>query len=112
MGTSPEELTRREHLRQAADQVSVGNAITSMRAIAALDWTRFFELTSGVESVLRNDPSGAYPAMDQPSRDRCRGRRLRAARTGQPQACVGADRRAGRYRDRSDPAQLPPGARR
>jgi cyclic beta-1,2-glucan synthetase len=72
MGTSPEELTRREHLRQAADQVSVGNAITSMRAIAALDWTRFFELTSGVESVLRNDPSGAYPAMDQPSRDRCR----------------------------------------
>ena len=72
MGSSPEELTRREHLRQAADQVSVGNAITSMRAIAALDWTRFFELTSEVEAVLRQDPCGAYPEMDQVSRDRCR----------------------------------------
>jgi len=72
MGTTPEELTRREHLRQAADQVSVGNAITSMRAIAALDWTQFFELTSGVEEVLRQDPCGAYIEMDQPSRDRCR----------------------------------------
>jgi cyclic beta-1,2-glucan synthetase len=72
MGTTPEELTRREHLRQAADQVSVGNSITSMRAIAALDWTQFFEQTSGVEAVLRQDPCGAYANMDPPSRDRCR----------------------------------------
>ncbi|MDF3068314.1 MAG: cyclic beta 1-2 glucan synthetase [Polyangiaceae bacterium] len=72
MGTTAEELTRREHLRQAADQVSVGNSITSMRAIAALDWTNFFELTSGVEEVLRQDPCAAYANMDQPSRDRCR----------------------------------------
>ena len=72
LGTTPEELTRREHLRQAADHVSVGNSITSMRAIAALDWTRFFELTSDVEAVLRQDPCGAYPQMDEPSRDRCR----------------------------------------
>lgn len=72
LGTSAEDLTRREHLRQAADQVSVGNAITSMRKIAALDWTEFFEQTSGVEALLRQDPCGAYPAMDPPSRDRCR----------------------------------------
>ena len=72
LGTTPDELTRREHLRQAADHVSVGNSITSMRAIAALDWTKFFELTSGVEAVLRQDPCGAYPQMDEPSRDRCR----------------------------------------
>jgi len=71
-GSTPEELTRREHLRQAADQVSVGNGITSMRAIAALDWTQFFELTSEVDRVLQSDPGGAYPSMDQPSRDRCR----------------------------------------
>ncbi len=72
LGTTPDELTRREHLRQAADHVSVGNSITSMRAIAALDWTKFFELTSGVEAVLRQDPCGAYRQMDEPSRDRCR----------------------------------------
>ncbi len=62
VGTTADELTRREHLRQAADHVSVGNSITSMRAIAALDWTKFFELTSGVEEVLRRDPVRRLPA--------------------------------------------------
>jgi cyclic beta-1,2-glucan synthetase len=71
-GTTPEELTRRQHLRQAADQVSVGNAITSMRAITALEWAHFFELTSHVEQVLQRDPAGAYPLMDRRSRDHCR----------------------------------------
>jgi cyclic beta-1,2-glucan synthetase len=72
MHTTLEELTRRQHLRQAADQVSVGNAITSMRAIGAFDWNRFFEQTSAVEAVLRRDPSGAYAWMDDASRDRYR----------------------------------------
>jgi len=72
LGSSPEELARHEHLRLAADQVSVGNAITSMRAIAAMDWTRFFEATSDVEDTLKRDPVAAYPGMDRPSRDRCR----------------------------------------
>ncbi|MES1185159.1 MAG: glucoamylase family protein [Myxococcales bacterium] len=83
LGSSPEELTRLEHLRLAADQVSVGNAITSMRAIAALDWTRFFDAVSQVEEVLKSDPSGAYPVMDQPSRDRCRHAVERLARRSQ-----------------------------
>src|ERR1019366_487003 len=72
MKTTPEELTRRHHLRLAADQVSVGNAITSMRAIGALDWNDFFERTSTVEAVLRRDPAGAYAAMDIATRDRYR----------------------------------------
>jgi cellobiose phosphorylase len=72
MKTTPEELTRRHHLRLAADQVSVGNAITSMRAIGALDWNDFFERTSSVEAVLRRDPAGAYAAMDIATRDRYR----------------------------------------
>ncbi len=72
MKTTPEELTRRHHLRLAADQVSVGNAITSMRAIGALDWNDFFERTSTVEGVLRRDPRGAYAAMDVATRDRYR----------------------------------------
>ena len=72
LGLTPEELTRRQHLRQAADQLSVGNAITSMRAIGALDWNRFFERTSVVEAVLQRDPAGAYEATDDASRDRYR----------------------------------------
>src|SRR6187399_432545 len=72
LGATPEELTRVRHLRQAADQVSVGNAITSMRAVAALDWNGFFERTSGVEALLRHDPSGTYAATAPMSRDRYR----------------------------------------
>jgi cyclic beta-1,2-glucan synthetase len=72
MDTTPDELTRREHLRQAADQVSVGNAITSMRAISAMDWDEFFERTSDVEAVLRQDPAEAYSASDKATRDRYR----------------------------------------
>ena len=72
LGMSPEELTRRQHLRQAADQVSVGNAITSMRTIGALDWNKFFENTSAVEAILQRDPAKAYSATDAKSRDRYR----------------------------------------
>jgi len=72
MDTTPDELARREHLRQAADQVSVGNAVTSMRAVSALDWDEFFERTSDVEALLRDDPSGAYPHCDAATRDRYR----------------------------------------
>ncbi len=72
MDTTPEELSRKEHLRQAADQVSVGNAVTSMRTIAALDWNVFFEQTSAVEAILRQDPTATYEAMDDRTRDRYR----------------------------------------
>ena len=72
LGLSAEELTRRQHLRQAADQVSVGNAITSMRTIGALDWNKFFENTSVVEAILRRDPVKAYGATEARSRDRYR----------------------------------------
>ena len=72
IGTSAEEMTRLEHLRQAENQVSIGNAITSMRAIAALDWNLVFERTSAVEHALCEDPAGAYEATDASSRDRYR----------------------------------------
>jgi cyclic beta-1,2-glucan synthetase len=70
--TTPEELARRHHLRQAANQVSVGNAISSMRAINSLDWRIFFRRTSRVEAVLLEDPGDVYARMDDRSQDRCR----------------------------------------
>ncbi len=66
------ELVRAEHRRQAANHVSIGNVITSMRLISALDWTRFFESASLTERILRTDPAGVYPLMDAESRDRYR----------------------------------------
>jgi cyclic beta-1,2-glucan synthetase len=71
-GTAAEETTRRERQRQAVNQVSVGNSITSMRLISALDWMDFFDRTSLVERELGRDLAGAYAAMDARSRDHYR----------------------------------------
>jgi cyclic beta-1,2-glucan synthetase len=57
---------------QAADQVSIANAIGSVRLLDALDWNDFFEDVCHVERVLRQDPVGAYALMDFASRDRYR----------------------------------------
>ena len=58
--------------RQAATQVSIGNCVTSLRLLSALDWPAFFERTSLVEAVLRDDPAGVYPLQDFATRDRYR----------------------------------------
>src|SRR5206468_1846848 len=67
-----EDAIRSEHQRQAASQVSVANAITSLRLCATLDWSRYFEDVSLVERALQLDPSGTYKSMDFLSRDRYR----------------------------------------
>ena len=69
---SAEEMLRIEHQREAADQLAIGNVITSMRLLSSIDWTVFFERTSLVERILREDPVGAYAQMDFPTRDRYR----------------------------------------
>src|SRR5204863_2916464 len=70
--TTAEAAIRGEHQRQAADQVSVANAITSLRLCSVLDWREYFESVSLVEQVLQRDPAGAYGRMDFLSRDRQR----------------------------------------
>jgi cyclic beta-1,2-glucan synthetase len=69
---TPDEMLRHEHQREAADQLAIGNAITSMRLASTIDWTLFFERVSPVERILREDPAAAYPEMDFPTRDRYR----------------------------------------
>ena len=70
--TTAEAAIRGEHQRQAADQVSVANAITSLRLCSTLDWRQYVESVSLVEQVLQRDPAGAYGRMDFLSRDRQR----------------------------------------
>jgi cyclic beta-1,2-glucan synthetase len=66
------ELTSREQHRQTREQMSCGNAFTSLRQLALLDWREIFERLSQVDQVLRRDPAGTYGAMDFATRDRCR----------------------------------------
>ncbi|MCH5276813.1 MAG: cyclic beta 1-2 glucan synthetase [Desulfovibrionaceae bacterium] len=71
-GSSIEAMIQRETQQQAADQVSVSNTITSLRHLSAVDWRAFVEELSLVESILREDPAGVYPAMNFVSRDHYR----------------------------------------
>jgi len=66
------DLNLREQNRQTRAQLSCGNAFTSLRQLALLDWREIFEKLSRVEQLLRRDPSGVYPKMDFATRDRCR----------------------------------------
>ncbi|EKD96596.1 MAG: hypothetical protein ACD_23C01387G0001, partial [uncultured bacterium] len=66
------ELNLGEQNRQTREQLSCGNAFTSLRQLALLDWREIFEKLSRVEQTLRRDPSGIYAKMDFATRDRCR----------------------------------------
>ena len=69
---SAEEATGRATQRLALTQVVMANSITSLRAIARMDWRTFVERQSRVEAVLREDPSGFYPRMTFATRDQYR----------------------------------------
>jgi cyclic beta-1,2-glucan synthetase len=66
-GMSIDEVVQNEQHRQGASNVSVRNVITSMRAIADIDWTEMLESVSLVDARLRD--ASAFAAMDFPTRN-------------------------------------------
>ncbi|MFI5197049.1 MAG: GH36-type glycosyl hydrolase domain-containing protein [Thermoanaerobaculia bacterium] len=71
-GRTLEDAVRAEHQRQAAMQVSIANAVSTLRLCGTLDWGPFVERVSLVEEALRHDPNGTYGRMDFATRDRYR----------------------------------------
>ena len=71
-GHTIEQMVLVENQQQAADQVSIGNSIGSLRFLGAMDWRAFVESMSVVEQCLRQDIGGIYGAMDFATRDQCR----------------------------------------
>jgi cellobiose phosphorylase len=71
-GTTAEEMLRRDHQRQAANATAIGNAITSMRRISAIEWPGFVEGLSTTEARMHRDPAEVYGRMDFATRDRYR----------------------------------------
>ncbi|QXP83245.1 GH36-type glycosyl hydrolase domain-containing protein [Methylococcus sp. Mc7] len=69
-GVSLDEIVHREHADQVADNLTVRNIITSMRAISAFEWPQFVEDVSLVDKCLR--AHDGYGAMDFLTRDRYR----------------------------------------
>nr|WP_319540445.1 glucoamylase family protein [uncultured Methanospirillum sp.] len=69
---TPEQMISAEIQAQAADQVSFGNSISSLRLLDTSDWRTFVERLSIVEHTLRSDPADEYADMDFETRDRYR----------------------------------------
>ncbi len=65
-----DEIVHREHADQIADNMTVRNIITSMRAISVFDWPQFVEDASLVDKCLK--AHDGYAAMDFLTRDRYR----------------------------------------
>lgn len=67
---SLDDIVHREHADQIADNLTVRNIITSMRAISAFEWPQFVEQVSLVDQHLR--VCVGYADMDFLTRDRYR----------------------------------------
>lgn len=68
-GLSSTGIVQQENQKQAADQVSISNSISSLRFLSTTNWQDFVEQTSIVERKLREDPAGVYADMDFYTRD-------------------------------------------
>ena len=69
---SAEDAAARATQRVALTQIMMANSITSLRAIARMEWDTFVERQSAIEPVLREDPAGAYGRMTFATRDQYR----------------------------------------
>ncbi|HSM70959.1 MAG TPA: hypothetical protein VK851_05400, partial [Anaerolineales bacterium] len=65
--------TIKTNLPAASDEEIVAHSILSLRLLVTQDWQAFFESTSLVEGILRQDPAKAYSRMSFGTRNRYRG---------------------------------------
>lgn len=67
LGSDPEELVRQSQMAQAADQVSVANVMTSIKASDGISWKEWFEEVSSIDKLLRRDEvyaNGTFETRD------------------------------------------------
>ncbi|MEP6711700.1 MAG: glucoamylase family protein [Ferruginibacter sp.] len=68
-GLTTSDLIQQENQKQAADQVSISNSISSLRFLSTSDWREFVESVSIIEKILQQDPLSTYAKMDFATRD-------------------------------------------
>lgn len=71
-GKPMSEIVPQEQARQAGDQMTMGNAISSLRRLSLMEWFEVFEAHSQVDPILGQDPAEVYAKMDFGTRDRYR----------------------------------------
>jgi cyclic beta-1,2-glucan synthetase len=68
MGLDISEVIKKEHFDIAVRKVTVGNSITSIKAINRMNFVNIFEEINGVEEILKKDPTETYAKMDYKTR--------------------------------------------
>ncbi|MEX1184876.1 MAG: glucoamylase family protein [Gemmatimonadota bacterium] len=106
-GMSAEHAAALSTQRLALTQIVMAHSITSLRAIAGMDWKHVVERHSALDAILREDPSGDYVRMTFATRDRYRHVVERIARrTGRTEEEVAQDAVALARAAAADPARL------
>lgn len=68
MGLDISDVIKKEHFDIAVKKVTVGNSITSIKAINRMNFVNIFEEINGVEEILKKDPTETYSKMDYKTR--------------------------------------------
>ena len=64
MGIEVSEVIKKEHFDVAVKKVSMGNSITSIKAIQRINFIDIFEEINQVDEILKQDPANVYDKMD------------------------------------------------
>ncbi|MGH7584623.1 MAG: glucoamylase family protein, partial [Gemmatimonadales bacterium] len=71
-GLTADDAAAQAAQRLAHTQIMMAHSLTSLRAIARIDWNSLVERRSAMEAVLRAEPSAFYPRMTFATRDHYR----------------------------------------
>ena len=63
-GSDIYEVVKKEHFDIAVKKVSVGNCISTLKAITRINFLEIFEKINRVEDILKKDPAKQYEKMD------------------------------------------------
>ena len=69
LGLSISDVIQKEHFFIANTKITMGNCITSIKTINRINFSELFSYMNASEEILKLDPSGIYPLMDQETKN-------------------------------------------
>ena len=69
LGTSIDEVIRKEHFDIALKKVSMANSILSIKELLRMDFDKIFQNINEVEEILKKDPAKVYEKMDYKTKE-------------------------------------------
>jgi len=69
LGTTADDIVKKEHLYVATLKIEIGICITSIKAINRISFQKIFEKTNKTEELLNNDPSGVFKNQTEDTKE-------------------------------------------